>query len=437
MEIKNSIKMRTTKIIKATKTLILLLVVVMSLLAPSVSTTYAATEVQREDVLKNSPEHDGENDNLGICSADNPSGGGNSGAGNHEPGKVYLIGDSIGVGVSGPLTAALGTTEGWSLQSDSSEGRQLSEGVTAAANIPEDTKHVLIILGANTVNASKEQIQEMADATKGKSTYWLGLNLTRSDLVEPSKSFNDKLKTIENVNYIENGVAPPLPDGVHHSADGYNLLAQYIAGVLKGSSSDTTESGGSSNSTKDMTIRDKVAKLLFIRATTPEQIKAASDAKVGGIFVRNPGNANDSNLYNSIKTQATGTLIAVDFEGGRVQAPGPDITGDLPSAQEMGQLSEDQIKALGKDMGTKLAALGITMDFAPVVDIGGNNSAVIGDRAFANDPEGVTAKAGAFAEGLREAGITPVLKHFPGHGSKDGDSHAGPVATEPLATLEG
>jgi beta-N-acetylhexosaminidase len=206
---------------------------------------------------------------------------------------------------------------------------------------------------------------------------------------------------------------------------------------MKGSSSDTTESGGSSNSTKDMTIRDKVAKLVFIRAGTPEQIKAASDAKVGGIFVRNSSNPNDSNLYNSIKSQSTsGAIIGVDFEGGRVQAPGPSVTGVLPSAQAMGQMSEDQIKTLAKDMGAKLSALGITMDFAPVLDIAGNNSAVIGDRAFSSDPEVVSSKAGAFADGLRESGIMPVLKHFPGHGSKDGDSHAGPVGTEPLATLE-
>lgn len=427
-----------TKILTIIKSSMLIFLVSIALLVPIVSTAYAATDVQREDVLKNSPEHDGENDNLGICSADDSGGNDDTGGGDHEAGKVYLIGDSIGVGVANPLTAALGTTEGWSLQSDSVEGRSLSEGITAAGNIPDDAKHVLVILGANSTDASKEQIQQMANATKGKSTYWLGLNLTRSDLVEPSKGFNDKLKTVEGITYIENGVAPTAGDGVHHTSDGYSLLAQYIAGVMKGSSSNTTETGGSSNTTQDMTLREKVAKLVFIRAGTPDQIKAAADAKVGGIFVRNSSNANDSNLYNSIKTQATGvSLIAVDFEGGRVQAPGANITGAVPSAQAMGQMTEAEIKTLAKEMGAKLAGLGVTMDFAPVVDIGGNNSAVIGDRAFANDPDGVTAKAGAFAEGLREAGITPVLKHYPGHGSKDGDSHAGPVATEPLATLEG
>jgi beta-N-acetylhexosaminidase len=61
---------------------------------------------------------------------------------------------------------------------------------------------------------------------------------------------------------------------------------------------------------------------------------------------------------------------------------------------------------------------------------------VIGDRSFSNDPATVTAYAGAFARGLRAAGVLPVLKHFPGHGHGSGDSHtAGAVTTPPLSDL--
>ena len=76
------------------------------------------------------------------------------------------------------------------------------------------------------------------------------------------------------------------------------------------------------------------------------------------------------------------------------------------------------------------------MNFAPTVDLGGRPARdVIGDRAYSADPAVVARYAGAFAAGQRSAGILPVLKHFPGHGRADGDSHRGRVATPPLAEL--
>jgi beta-N-acetylhexosaminidase len=81
--------------------------------------------------------------------------------------------------------------------------------------------------------------------------------------------------------------------------------------------------------------------------------------------------------------------------------------------------------------------LGITIDFAPVVDVSdAPDESVIGDRSFSNDPNTVTAYAGAYAQGLRDAGLLPVLKHFPGHGHGSGDSHTGGVVTPPLSELQ-
>jgi len=84
-----------------------------------------------------------------------------------------------------------------------------------------------------------------------------------------------------------------------------------------------------------------------------------------------------------------------------------------------------------------MRGLGITVDFAPVVDVtAAADDTVIGDRSFSNDPAVVTTYAGAFARGLRDAGLLPVLKHFPGHGHGSGDSHtAGAVTTPPLSDL--
>jgi beta-N-acetylhexosaminidase len=72
-----------------------------------------------------------------------------------------------------------------------------------------------------------------------------------------------------------------------------------------------------------------------------------------------------------------------------------------------------------------------------VVDVtDASDDTVIGDRSFGSDPAKVTAYAGAYARGLRDAGLLPVLKHFPGHGHGAGDSHTGGVTTPPLAELQ-
>ena len=61
---------------------------------------------------------------------------------------------------------------------------------------------------------------------------------------------------------------------------------------------------------------------------------------------------------------------------------------------------------------------------------------MIGDRSFGSDPAQVVEFAGAYAQGLRDAGVLPVLKHFPGHGHASGDSHEGGVVTPPLDELK-
>src|SRR5205823_1946091 len=83
-----------------------------------------------------------------------------------------------------------------------------------------------------------------------------------------------------------------------------------------------------------------------------------------------------------------------------------------------------------------LRQFGVTMDFAHVVDVSEQpDNSVIGDRSFSNDPQTVIDYGGAFAQGLRDAGVVPVLKHFPGHGHAQGDSHAQAAVAPPLDRL--
>ena len=76
------------------------------------------------------------------------------------------------------------------------------------------------------------------------------------------------------------------------------------------------------------------------------------------------------------------------------------------------------------------------VDFAPVIDVSDQGAdTVIGDRSFSSNPVTVTKYGRAFAAGLRDAGVLPVFKHFPGHGHGSGDSHTGTVRTPPLSDL--
>jgi beta-N-acetylhexosaminidase len=114
------------------------------------------------------------------------------------------------------------------------------------------------------------------------------------------------------------------------------------------------------------------------------------------------------------------------------------LIGTTPSARTLAQTQTPaQVHDLAAERGKKMHDLGITVDFAPVVDVSDEpDDAVIGNRSFSNDPNTVTQYAGAYAQGLRDAGVLPVLKHFPGHGHGSGDSHTGAVVTPPLSDLQ-
>jgi beta-N-acetylhexosaminidase len=99
-------------------------------------------------------------------------------------------------------------------------------------------------------------------------------------------------------------------------------------------------------------------------------------------------------------------------------------------------MTPEQVRDLAKVRGDALRARGVSIDFAPVVDVTKQpDNAVIGDRSFSSDPEVVARYALAFAHGLRDGGVLPVVKHFPGHGRASGDSHRSVVTTPPLDQL--
>lgn len=122
-------------------------------------------------------------------------------------------------------------------------------------------------------------------------------------------------------------------------------------------------------------------------------------------------------------------LIAVDHEGGRVQRFRDGFT-DMPPMRRIGrEYDRDTVKGLeiarqaGWIIASELRAAGIDLCFAPCIDLDWGVSEIIGDRSFHRQPDAVGELAGAFARGLRSAGMAAVAKHFPGHGAVVADSH--------------
>jgi beta-N-acetylhexosaminidase len=191
-----------------------------------------------------------------------------------------------------------------------------------------------------------------------------------------------------------------------------------------------------------LAIRDKLAQLLMVGVRDAADARAVvTEHHVGGIFI---GSWTDLSMLTDgslaeIAGRATPLPLAVsvDEEGGRVSRLS-SLIGPAPSARVLAQTKTvDGVYHLAVKRGHKMREKGITIDFAPVVDVtDAPADTVIGDRSFGADPEKVTAYAGAYARGLRDAGLLPVLKHFPGHGRGSGDSHTGGVTTPPLPDLQ-
>ena len=130
-------------------------------------------------------------------------------------------------------------------------------------------------------------------------------------------------------------------------------------------------------------------------------------------------------------------IVAVDQEGGRVERL-RGLVAPLPAFATFGGAGPDATRSAFGGLGAELRALGITMDMAPVADVTiGPDDPTIGDRSASTDPQVVSVVALAAGRGLLDAGVVPVLKHFPGHGSVTVDSHlALPVQPAPLGVLE-
>lgn len=137
--------------------------------------------------------------------------------------------------------------------------------------------------------------------------------------------------------------------------------------------------------------------------------------------------------------------VLIDQEGGRVQRLGPPEWPKFPPAANFGEIhardpgkGREAARLGGRLIAEELASLGITVDCLPVADLRRpDGHGIIGDRAYGDTIQTVAELARAAAEGLMQGGVLPVMKHIPGHGRANADSHeALPAVSASIEELE-
>lgn len=197
-------------------------------------------------------------------------------------------------------------------------------------------------------------------------------------------------------------------------------------------------------------LKDKIGQMVVVgfRGTEANDnsyiTKVIKDLRIGGVILfdydvpskSSPRNITSpeqtSKLITDLKGYATvPMLISIDAEGGKVNRLKPKYGFmQIMSPKQMGNSSLEIVKGEAGKLSYELKTLGFNMNFAPVLDVDINpKNPVIGglERSFSSDLNKVIENARAFIQVQKENGIISVVKHFPGHGSSEGDSHLGLV----------
>lgn len=197
-----------------------------------------------------------------------------------------------------------------------------------------------------------------------------------------------------------------------------------------------------------MTDEEKIYQLFIV---TPEQVvegrfggtvtvtgntskECIQQRPVGGIiyFSKNLENRDQTTTMIADLQEAAkyGLFISVDEEGGSVVRIADNAAMGTTRVEKMGTIGAtgdtDKAYQAGNTIGNDISGLGFNLNFAPVADVNSNpNNTVIGSRAFGSDPVMVADMVSACVKGYKDAGVLCTLKHFPGHGDTNEDSHAG------------
>ena len=189
----------------------------------------------------------------------------------------------------------------------------------------------------------------------------------------------------------------------------------------------------------------RAAQLVFAPADEDNVLAARPmvEAGVGGLLLF--GSAAPASLPTQLAAldrHALGglpPLVMTDEEGGEIQRMA-NLVGNLPWPRTMAAtMTTGQVRALAAQVGRRMRAAGITMDLAPVLDLsdspGPDATYPDGPRSFSVHPAVATAYGLAFAEGLQDGGVIPVVKHFPGLGQASANTDFDRASVPPLSTL--
>ena len=191
----------------------------------------------------------------------------------------------------------------------------------------------------------------------------------------------------------------------------------------------------------EMPLEDKVAGLFIV---TPEELtgvstvtqagegtqEALNEYAVGGLIYFEKNIVDEEQLRTMLTSTASMSnypiFLAVDEEGGtvsRVADSGIDViqVGDMAEIGESGDV--EQAYKAGMTIGTYLKDLGFNLDLAPVADVSGSENSVMGNRVFGSDAQLVADMVSNVVEGIESTGVSSCLKHFPGIGYTEGDTH--------------
>lgn len=210
--------------------------------------------------------------------------------------------------------------------------------------------------------------------------------------------------------------------------------------------------GMSEDITKEMSLNNKIGQLFTVAlytldesdsknqtAVTEQMKQTLKKYPVGGmvLFSKNIKTPKQTKKLTEDLQKASYVplFIAVDEEGGSVSRVASNEKMGMtqyPSAKIIGETyDEDQIAKMGRTQSKELKALGFNMNLAPVADVLTNkNNTEIGDRSFGSDSEQVSDIISILVKNMQKEQISATLKHFPGSGEAEGDTHRGGVETK-------
>jgi beta-N-acetylhexosaminidase len=262
-------------------------------------------------------------------------------------------------------------------------------------------------------------------------------------VINDAATRNGNMKVLDWISESANGYT--FSDGIHLTGDSYKKRADWVMsqlGASPGTSSSTpVQTPGSTLPNADMDA--KILKLLTVRADTPAAINAAIDKKIGGVLVRATDFSDSATLEAIKKARSKGMMVATDGEPvGYLNVM--DRLGVLPPTKtgvELANLPDKTRQDYFEKVANKMKEVGISINYAPVADVKKPGlpglELSITNRIMGDDAAEVAKVSGEFATAMRSAGITPVFKHFPGHGSTPKNSDEGITHnTQTLAYLE-